>query len=81
MPELEALEPGEQREVQERPLYRFRSGNTYSGQWLGNQRHGLGTQRWFDGAVYYGSWQGNMAHGLGRFVHSDGDVYRWAVEL
>ena len=67
--------------MQERPLYRFRSGNTYSGQWLGNQRHGLGTQRWFDGAVYYGSWQGNMAHGLGRFVHSDGDVYRWAVEL
>ena len=45
LPELEALEPGEQREVQERPLVRFRSGNTYSGQWLGNQRRAMFLER------------------------------------
>eukprot|EP00434_Breviolum_minutum_P039790 symbB.v1.2.035349.t1/scaffold4739.1/size35589/1 len=73
--ELLSLPTGDRREVQERPLYRFRSGNTYQGQWLGSERHGLGVQRWFDGAVYQGSWQNNCAHGLGTFVHTDGDTY------
>ncbi|CAK9036384.1 unnamed protein product [Durusdinium trenchii] len=73
--ELQSLPAGDRQVVEERPLYRFRSGNSYAGEWLGNERHGLGVQRWLDGAVYHGSWRHNCAHGLGRFVHTDGDTY------
>ncbi|OLQ08607.1 Phosphatidylinositol 4-phosphate 5-kinase 5 [Symbiodinium microadriaticum] len=74
---------GSARHVQERPLFRFRSGSSYTGQWLGNERHGLGVQQWFDGAVYQGTWEHNCAHGQGRFVHTDGDVYcgEWQMNV
>eukprot|EP00401_Gymnodinium_catenatum_P065528 CAMPEP_0117616648 /NCGR_PEP_ID=MMETSP0784-20121206/85170_1 /TAXON_ID=39447 /ORGANISM="" /LENGTH=366 /DNA_ID=CAMNT_0005420435 /DNA_START=98 /DNA_END=1198 /DNA_ORIENTATION=+ len=58
-----------------RPLYTFKSGATYLGQWKGNTRHGVGKQTWTDGATFVGQWHNNYADGLGRFVHSDGDVF------
>jgi len=61
--------------LEQRPTYRFRSGGTYTGQWLGNARHGTGVQRWQDGATYEGEWRKNCAEGKGKFVHTDGDVY------
>eukprot|EP00439_Symbiodinium_sp_Y106_P033850 s5282_g4.t1 len=81
--ELRALPAGSARHMQERPLFRFRSGSSYTGQWLGNERHGLGVQQWFDGAVYQGTWEHNCAHGQGRFVHTDGDVYcgEWQMNV
>jgi len=58
-----------------RPLFTFKSGATYLGQWKGNARHGVGTQTWADGANFKGEWRENCADGLGRFVHADGDVF------
>merc|ERR1719377_310001 len=55
--------------------YKFRSGATYTGQWMNNMRHGYGKQIWTDGASYEGQWNKNVATGKGRFTHSDGDVY------
>lgn len=36
----------------------YPSGNTYSGEWKTNQRHGKGTMRWLNlGQKYVGAWQ------------------------
>lgn len=68
--------------ARQRRHYAFRTGAIYDGEWLGNQRHGLGTQIWPDGAVYIGEWRENRAAGHGRFAHSDGDVYtgQWSED-
>merc|ERR1719436_1216923 len=63
----------EQKET--RPTHIFDNGATYTGDWVGSQRHGHGVQVWPDGARYEGQWQDDKAHGWGRFVHADGDVY------
>lgn len=61
--------------VRKRMQHAFRTGAFYDGQWLGNQRDGLGTQTWPDGAKYEGEWRNNKATGRGRFTHGDGDEY------
>eukprot|EP00931_Biecheleriopsis_adriatica_P059305 TRINITY_DN35465_c0_g1_i1.p1 TRINITY_DN35465_c0_g1~~TRINITY_DN35465_c0_g1_i1.p1 ORF type:complete len:335 (-),score=59.77 TRINITY_DN35465_c0_g1_i1:132-1136(-) len=58
-----------------RPLHRFSTGATYTGQWKGNERHGIGMQEWPDGAKFIGCWRNNLAEGHGRFEHADGDVF------
>lgn len=37
-----------------RPIYTFKSGATYIGEWVGGFRHGQGKQVWIDGASYEG---------------------------
>merc|ERR1719499_2869632 len=58
-----------------RPEFIFDTGATYTGEWVGTQRDGQGSQVWADGARYEGQWKEDKAHGRGRFTHSDGDVY------
>mmetsp|Transcript_104614 Transcript_104614/g.234892 ORF Transcript_104614/g.234892 Transcript_104614/m.234892 type:complete len:348 (-) Transcript_104614:147-1190(-) len=58
-----------------RPLYTFKTGATYLGQWKGNARHGVGEQIWADGARFCGTWNESFAEGLGKFTHADGDVF------
>ena len=65
--------PNAQRE--KRPIYVFKSGATYIGQWVGGFRDGFGKQSWPDGACYEGNWKDNRACGQGKFIHIDGDVY------
>ncbi|CDW81907.1 UNKNOWN [Stylonychia lemnae] len=60
--------PRAQRE--ERTIYKFKTGATYTGQWIGGFRDGFGIQEWPDG-----QWKDNRAHGQGKFIHVDGDVY------
>uniref|UniRef100_A0A3P9BNX3 MORN repeat containing 3 n=1 Tax=Maylandia zebra TaxID=106582 RepID=A0A3P9BNX3_9CICH len=46
----------------------YPSGNTYSGEWKTNQRHGKGTMRWLNlGQKYVGAWQ----DGHGQGTHSN----------
>jgi hypothetical protein len=49
--------PGAKRE--ERPMYTFKTGATYTGQWIGGFRDGLGIQVWPDGARYEGKFISN----------------------
>ena len=49
--------------VEERGEVHFKDGATYTGQWLGNMKHGYGVQVWKDGAKYEGYWKDNKAHG------------------
>jgi len=73
MQELQELPPNG--ESGPRPMYRFRTGATYNGQWKGNARHGVGVQTWRDGASFTGKWVNSFADGIGKFVHADGDVF------
>ncbi|CAK0819289.1 unnamed protein product [Prorocentrum cordatum] len=58
-----------------RPLYTFKTGAEYFGQWKGHCREGKGEQKWPDGASFIGNWRGSNAEGLGQFAHADGDVF------
>jgi len=66
---------------EERPLFQFKSGASYQGQWRGNMRHGFGLQVWPDGVEFRGQWVENRAEGYGRVTHSNGDCYigQWAA--
>jgi len=53
----------------------YRLAKLYEGQWMGEERHGKGTQRWPDNASYEGEWNHNKANGYGVFTHTDKIVY------
>jgi len=61
----------------------FRSGSTYTGNWLAGARHGFGIQQWVDGTRYEGQWVASSAEGLGRFTFANGDVYvgQWRANM
>lgn len=40
--------------VVERESVKLQDGGVYSGQWLGEKKHGLGTLKYADGAIYQG---------------------------
>ena len=40
---------------EKKPLYIFKSGATYEGEWFDGMRDGYGTQIWTDGAKYEGN--------------------------
>eukprot|EP00971_Amphidinium_carterae_P277644 5510660-Amphidinium_carterae.1 len=58
-----------------RPEYQLESGATYTGEWIGSDRHGHGVQVWPDGARFEGQWEANKVKGHGKFTHADSDVY------
>mmetsp|Transcript_39597 Transcript_39597/g.99556 ORF Transcript_39597/g.99556 Transcript_39597/m.99556 type:complete len:479 (-) Transcript_39597:126-1562(-) len=51
----------------------------YTGQWLGDSRHGRGTVTWTSGQRYEGQFNGDLFHGRGVFEDADGSKYkgRW----
>ncbi|CAJ1371268.1 unnamed protein product [Effrenium voratum] len=51
----------------------YDGGVRYTGQWLGEMRHGFGLLE-REGSCYEGQFQNNMAHGSGRLV-CGGDTY------
>ena len=69
------LEERSSNQIEQRDDVTFRNGAVYSGQWLGNHKHGWGVQRWPDGARYEGNWKNSKASGKGKFWHYDGDVF------
>ena len=46
---------------EKRPLYSFKSGATYEGEWRGKFRDGHGVQKWPEGAEYDGEWVADRA--------------------
>jgi len=59
----------------EKPETVLPNGAKYTGEWLGDQRDGYGTQIWVDGSKYVGEWVNDKANGKGTLHHADGDVY------
>mmetsp|Transcript_40409 Transcript_40409/g.35867 ORF Transcript_40409/g.35867 Transcript_40409/m.35867 type:complete len:84 (-) Transcript_40409:867-1118(-) len=60
---------------EKRPIYKFPSGATYEGEWIGSFKDGIGTMIWSDGARYEGDWKDNKKHGKGKFYFTDGDYF------
>ena len=54
-------DPNAKREM--RPMYTYKTGATYTGEWKGGFRDGQGKQIWLDGACYDGFWKDNRAYG------------------
>jgi len=50
-------------------------GNTYEGQWKGDEKNGKGTEVWPDGSCYVGDFTANLRHGIGRYKTGVGAVY------
>ncbi|KAH8740989.1 hypothetical protein FG386_002535 [Cryptosporidium ryanae] len=61
--------------VEKRGLIELQDKITYEGEWLGENKHGYGVQRWPDGAVFKGNFSNGVANGYGVFIHTDGDRY------
>ena len=55
--------------------FTYKSGATYSGQWLGGFRHGKGIMIWSDGSEYVGDWSYGLPAGFGKFIHHDGEFF------
>ena len=51
-------------------MYIWKDGSMYSGGFLDNKRHGLGTYTCHNGEVYSGDYIADQKHGVG--------IYRWA---
>ncbi|KAH8581808.1 phosphatidylinositol-4-phosphate 5-kinase [Cryptosporidium sp. chipmunk genotype I] len=61
--------------VEKRPLVELQDKITYEGEWLGDNKHGYGVQKWPDGAIFEGNFVNGTANGYGVFIHTDGDKY------
>ncbi|XP_049816306.1 radial spoke head 10 homolog B-like [Schistocerca nitens] len=48
--------------------------NHYNGEWVQNERHGLGMRSYPSHACYYGQWMNGLQHGIGTMVWSNNDV-------
>lgn len=64
------------------PEREIEGGSRYTGQWLGDERHGRGLLLTHDGLRYEGQLRHNMAHGRGTFVEADGSKYegQWNMD-
>lgn len=54
----------------------FPNGDCYAGEYVENQRSGVGVYWWADSSIVYcGQWLRNMRHGYGRGIYPDGSRY------
>ena len=57
-------------------VYRYSgSKEKYEGEWIDNQKSGIGTMYYEDGGKYKGFWENGRRHGEGVFNYANGDVY------
>ena len=49
--------------------------DTYNGDWLNNQKHGIGKQNYNGVGEYYGHWENGQRHGEGVMIYINQDVY------
>ena len=61
-------------------LYRWKSGDTFSGQFVEGKRNGTGTYTWASGSTYTGEWKDGMRHGKGVYVYANEDKYSGMFE-
>ena len=58
--------------VMVRGIKKYSQGDTYEGEFKGNNRHGNGKYTWANGDVYNGEWKDNRMNGVGRKDMMDG---------
>lgn len=52
-------------------VYKYTSGNIYSGNWEKGVMSGFGKMTYADGSVYEGHWKNNLMDGDGVYVDAD----------
>ena len=60
----------------EKKTFKYKTGSTYTGEWLGGFRHGYGRMSWKDGTFYEGYWHLGCAEGIGEMQFSNQDIMR-----
>jgi hypothetical protein len=53
----------------------YKNGETYTGNFQDNQRHGNGTYKYKSKNIYTGDWLNDQRHGNGRMTYQNGDIY------
>ena len=76
---LRRAPPPEDRE--KRPVFEYKSGAKYTGQWRGGFRDGYGMMEWPDGSSFDGNWAYSRPYGLGKFVLYDGEEFEGSWRL
>lgn len=52
----------------------YATGETYTGEFAANERHGIGRMQYINGDLYEGQWVHGRRDGAGRLVNKAGDV-------
>lgn len=60
---------------QSRPPQKMANGAMFHGDWVGNTRHGYGTEIWPDGTTYEGQWAAGRLHGHAIYRQPNGAKY------
>lgn len=55
-------------------MFKWASGNKYSGGYKDDERDGYGEMYWVDGSVYKGEWRKGIQHGQGTMEFPDGTL-------
>jgi len=55
--------------------FRYRNGDTYSGEFHNNKRHGQGRMFFSNGDLYRGLWREGHMHGRGQYHYHDGQQF------
>lgn len=55
---------------------KYKDGSIYTGDFLGDKRHGNGKLIFPDGGIYEGEWLDDHPHGYGERRHPDGSMYK-----
>ena len=55
--------------------WKYDNGNIYIGEWLNNQKSGLGTTNWPNGDKYVGQYRDDQRNGQGTYTWPDGTKY------
>ena len=53
---------------------RWKSGATYTGDWLNNKIHGYGIMNYADGYTYEGEWENHKRNGKGKLIDKNGKI-------
>lgn len=62
-------------QLQKKKEVKLSDGSIYTGEWMGDIRHGHGKLVFPDGGVYRGQWQNDKPHGSGTRTYPDGSKY------
>jgi hypothetical protein len=61
--------------IEQRPPTKLVNLAVYTGQWLGDKRHGFGCQDYPDGILYEGMWRDDRESGFGQLHYVEGKRY------
>ena len=58
-------------------IYTFANGDTYAGEWSGDEKNGQGIYTFANGDKYVGECKDGKKNGQGTYTFANGDKYVW----